>query len=373
MKKKKNSVKFLTLVIIMVMSITATVYAIDSGNNQIKESRSISELKDEILVEKVTTDGLQKKHKINNIDRFKEAIKEKNPEMSDYELGKTILLSLGDDEDFISSLPEEKVLEALEYTSVETAESFLKATPEGDLVEISEELFYSPDTSQNIAESNHIVQTQAFSSLNFSQANIQALALTLPDSSNTFGDIVLRARAYKRSRNPALPGRDCFTIRGEVEWEGYADFAFRDLLTISSEGEIDNSYSHYAQAEWKMWTEDGLTFVYDTAYVDGNTNNNLLSFDCHDTHALGVKIPLLRYKSTYNHTYEGRLHRAYAYYGVTAQEDISCQVSYAHAIVAWTPSFSVDSNATTTFGGLSVQRQAFYMTPFTLYHNILYK
>ena len=59
----------------------------------------------------------------------------------------------------------------------------------------------------------------------------------------------------------------------------------------------------------------------------------------------------------------------YAYYGVSSQTDITCQVSYAHAILAWTPSFSVSSVGTVSFGGIGVQRETFYGTPFTLYHS----
>ncbi len=70
------------------------------------------------------------------------AVKDNNPNISDYQLAKTILLSLGDSEEFIDSLPKEKVLEALDYVSVVETETFLKSTKDG-AVEVSEELFYT--------------------------------------------------------------------------------------------------------------------------------------------------------------------------------------------------------------------------------------
>ena len=352
MLKNKKNVKFLMLLIGLVLSIvTPNVYALDIESNQANEIRSIAELKDEILVENVETNGLKKKQEIYNVDRFKSALKENHPEMSDYELGKTILMSLGDDAEFVYSLPEDKVIEALDYISVVTTESFLKEMPDGELIEISEELFYSIDTTQDIAKREEKVQTRA---------------LTLPNYSQTFGDIVLRSRAFKRASNSSLPGRDFFTIRGEAEWVGFPNFQMTDMLAIASTGNVDNNYSHYSTALWQHpLTKD----IYDTAYFySNNGKGTYISLSNPDTKGLAVKVPIGIGQQS-----QVLLTKVYAYYGVSSQSDITCQVSYAHAILAWSPSVSISSSGSISFGGLGVQRQVFNGYAFTLYHGVTYK
>lgn len=80
-------------------------------------SKGIADLQEAILEKKEYTEGLSSKLEINNVDSFRSAIKLKYPDKTDAELGKTILLALGDEEEFISKLPEEKVIEAMQYTS----------------------------------------------------------------------------------------------------------------------------------------------------------------------------------------------------------------------------------------------------------------
>ena len=51
---------------------------------------------------------------------------------------------------------------------------------------------------------------------------------------------------------------------------------------------------------------------------------------------------------------------------LTVPRLIGCKVSYAHAILAWKPSFSVSSGGSVSFGELGIQRQVFNGTAFTI-------
>lgn len=106
-------------------------------------SKGVADLQEAILEKKEYTEGLSNKFEIDNVDSFKSAIRLKYPEMTEVELGKTILLALGDEEDFISMLPEEKVVEALEYTSVVRTESYYKEGVNGNRIQMSETEFYA--------------------------------------------------------------------------------------------------------------------------------------------------------------------------------------------------------------------------------------
>lgn len=250
------------------------------------------------------------------------------------------MIMLGDDEDFVNSLPTEKVLEALEYTSVERTDVYLRETQNGELVQISKS-DYDAD--------NVTAATQA----------------TIPSYSETFGKIVIRSTAYKRNPTYALSGRDYYSIRGEVFWEGSPFFRMTDLLVISSTGNIDNKYDCTAYGTWG-YPEDGLV-VNDYAHLrsqDGG-DGEYLKLSAPSVYGMGVSIPA----DIGTNDFSLDIDHVYAYYGVSSQTDITCQVSYAHAILAWTPSFSVSSSGSASFGGITIQRETFYGTPFTLYHS----
>lgn len=94
-------------------------------------------------------------------------------------------------------------------------------------------------------------------------------------------------------------------------------------------------------------------------------NGKFLELSAPSVYGMGVSMPV----KIGNNDFGVELNHVYAYYGVSSQTDITCQVSYAHAILAWTPSFSVSSSGSVSFGGIGVQRETFYGTPFTLYHS----
>lgn len=105
------------------------------------------ELREAILKSATYSDGKVKKYEIHNIATFKAALEIKYPEMSELDLGKTILQSLGDSEDFIKTLPDEKIIEANGYLSVVRTESFYKQTADGEKIELSEDEYYTGITS----------------------------------------------------------------------------------------------------------------------------------------------------------------------------------------------------------------------------------
>ena len=271
--------------------------------------------------------------RIENVDALKEKIKSAYPKIDNYELGKAVLISLGDTEELIDTLPKEKVIEAIDYQSVVKTEIYLSENEDGELKKISKKDF---------AKSKSKSTSSTYS------------------GKNTYGDLVLKSSAYKRTPNYALSGRNYFTIRGEVEWIGYPNFQFQDLLVISSTGNIDNKYSHYAGG---VWSHNMGTTIKDTAYLSKG-KGKYISISTPSLYGIGAKFPI-------GVGQQGKIivDKVYCYYGVSSQKDISCQVSYAHGILSWNPSFSVSSGGTVSFGGVSIRRQTFFGTAFTLYHS----
>lgn len=334
----KSKVKITSLFLALSLTIISStnVFAAKTENVQIS-MKKINTLKENILVINHSVDGFEYTETIDNIDVFKANIKNCYPQINDYELGKTILLSLGDTEEFIETLPKEKVIEAVDYTSAIRTEVYLDETESGELHEITKEQFQK---TQNLLSAYEY------------------------DRDETFGDLVLKSTAYRRSPNYALSGRNYFTIRGEVEWIGYPNFQLRDLLVIASSGNIDNNYSHYASGKW---SHSLGTTVNDTAYLydeDGG-NGRLISISNPSIYGIGAEFPLGTGQQS-----QILIDKVYCFYGVSAQSDISCQVSYAHAILTWNPSFSVSSGGSVSFGGLGIQRQTFKANAFTLHHQI---
>lgn len=319
---------FLSLCLISITSISALADEEKNVNITIKEIESI---KENSLIIQEKTEGLSYKKTIENIDKFKLAIKQKYPQIDEYQLGKAILLSLGDSEETIAELPKEKVLEAVNYKSVVITECYLEETKDGELIEISKQ----------------------------KHENNRAILKAPYNNSQTFGDIVLRSYAYKWQPLYALSGRSYFVIRGNVEWVGYPNFQMKDLLTVSSSGNIDNNYLQSASGLWKHPSLG--TQKYDSASL--SNKGSFISLSTPSIHGIGATFPIGVGQS-------GQLivNNVYCYYGISSQKDVSCQVSYAHAILAWTPSFSVSSGGSVSFGGLGIQRQVFNGTAFTLYH-----
>lgn len=335
----------------------AEATSVERPNNGVALSTQFIELVKENTLEATEyTDGLTLVQSIKNVDTLITSIKDEYPSISDYQLGKTILMSLGDDKDFVNSLPKDQILEAVEYTEVKRTTVYLREREDGSLIQISKD-DYEADKADlsheisNISKGSSSISTQA----------------TIPSYHEKHGDILLNTTAYKKSPTYALSGRDYFSIRGEVIWEGFPNFHLNDMLVISSTGNIDNQFDHYA---YGVWNGEYGENQHDSSHLYSayGGNGTYLKLSSPDMYGMGVSFPVC------NTPYGGHgeqfiVHHVYAFYGVSAQTDITCQVSYAHAILAWTPSFSVNTKGAVSFGGIGLQRQTFYGTPITLYHS----
>ena len=338
MKKQRKMMSVLAIALAMSMGVTSNALAVEPAmsNTEQVSVQQLKAIKDDVLeVSEQITEDFHYTQRIENVDVLRDELKERYPQINDYELGKNVLLALGDSEEFIASLPEEKVVEAIQYTSAVIDKVYLHELPSGEMVQISKERFYEPDVTQSAAN--------------------------LPDYSQTFGDIVLCSKAYKRSPSYGLEGRNYWTIRGEVEWVGYPNFQGNDLLVISSSGNIDNEYDHNATGRWThpLMTITDKGHLYDEDGGDGD----YLTLTTPNLYGMGIEFPL-----GVGQQKQVIIEKVYAYYGVSSQSDITAQVSYAHALLAWNPSFSVNSKGIVSFGGLSIQREVFNGDAFTLYY-----
>lgn len=118
---------------------------------------------------------------------------------------------------------------------------------------------------------------------------------------------------------------------------------------------------HSANGKWTLSSQtiNDEGHLYDSDGGDGD----YLTLTTPDMNGMGIKFPL-----GVGQQNQFRIDKVYAYYGVSSQNDITAQVSYAHAILAWSPSFSVNSKGAVSFGGVSAQRQVFNGDAFTLYY-----
>ncbi|MCI8304886.1 MAG: hypothetical protein HFF52_09755 [Lawsonibacter sp.] len=330
----KKSVSCCLAVVLILSLMTPGIYAIGNYPSQ----QRIEAIKEDILEVTQISEEMRCTEVIQNIDSFREKLQTSFPLMNDYELGKSILMALGDSEDFIATLPREKVIEALDYTSAVCTETFIQELPSGEMIEVSQEEFYAPK---------------------------QAANASIPEYEQTFGKAILRSTAYEYTPSYKLPGRNYYGIRGALEWVEAPLFQFGDSLVVASTGNIDNNYKHNAYGEW---LSDFLDPIYDTAFMQGGNigNGKHITMATTSLFGLGIYFPVSLYP---NERHVRTLKYIYAYYGVSSQQDITCRVSYAHGKIAWTPSFSVDSSGTISFGGIDLQREVFNGTGFTIYHH----
>ena len=173
-------------------------------------SKNVDDLQDAILEKKNYVKGLSTVHEVNYVDFFRAAIKLKYPEMTDFELGKTILLALGDSEEFVETLPEDKVIEALEYTSAVKTESYYKETINGDRIEMSEDAFYT-----ELAENNSESEKQVSSDITTSATSdvdgaISGAFPPVHDNEEERGNGYLKitSTAFKHNPDYAVTGRN---------------------------------------------------------------------------------------------------------------------------------------------------------------------
>ena len=325
----------------------------------------VGELKESILKKETHFEGLAIKHEVENVDIFKSALQFLYPEMNELELGKTILISLGDSEEFVATLPEEKIVEAIGYTSVIQTESFFKQTADGTKIEISEKDYYAV-VSQIEAERLIDNNEQTIGVDKTSRAI--ALSSNAYDETETLDSYIkLTSTAYKTNPSYAAIGRNYFTIRGEVEWTKTPFFRVKDTLAIASSGNVDTNYRSFACAYWPM-LEDS---VYDTAYIgenEGRGNVDLGSaLKIYNPSIYGVAVDVF---VDLRGNYGPALKYVYAYYGISTPNDVTCQVGYAHSTVGFgDPSVSIDGSGSISFSvGLISTMDDYYGRAFTLYH-----
>ena len=304
-------------------------------------TKGVDELQNVILETDTFTEGMATKREINYINDFKTAIKLKYPEMSDFELGKTILTALGDSEDFIATLPEDKIIEALGYTSAVKTESFFEQNPDDEIIEMNESVFYNEIYGPGIPP-------------------------TVYDKPETLDSYVkLTSTAYKTNPSYALPGRNYFTICGAVEWTKTPAVQGKDILAIASSGNVDHNYTAFA---YGSWTNLGITGFDDTAYIgeNGGKGDHGEALKIYNPSIYGIAVDVRVRLTSPGPT----LKNVYAYYGISTQNDVSCQVAYAHKTVGiGDPSVSIDGSGSVSFSiGIISTMNDYFGQIFTLYH-----
>lgn len=329
-------------------------------------SKSVEDLKNVILEKSVGTEGMSKRIEIDNVGYFSNAVKLKYPEMSDLDLGRTVLLALGDSEEFIATLPEDKIIEALGYSSVVKTESYYKETAEGEKIELSESEYYSEITlidDAKIASENLLTNNKSF--MTITPTSLSSPVYDKPEVLDSY--IKLTSTAYKTNPSYALPGRNYFTIRGEVEWTKSPYFRGKDVLAIASSGNADTNYTSFAGA---CWDASLLNYVNETAYIGQNNGKGEgfygYALKIYNPSIYGVAVDVIFDLNGYGND----LQFVYAYYGISTQNDVTCQVGYAHKTVGiGDPSVGIDSSGSISFSiGLVSTMNEYFGKAFTLSH-----
>lgn len=314
----------------------------------------VDELKRSILKEDSYTDGLAIKHAVRNIDIFKSALQLKYPTMSEIEVGKMILMSLGDSEDFVATLPEEKIIEAIGYISVTQTISFFQQTADGLKMEISEQDYYSA-VSQIEGEQHTNDSKQSDYGISVHEGVYDEV-----ETKDSY--IKVTSTAYKRIPSYAVTGRNYFTLRGEVEWTKTPFFQGKDVLAIASSGNVDDSYTSSAYASWSNGLQNDAAINRNGG--KGEKNEDTLKIYNPGVNGIAVEVQV-------GLSNEGPVLKCvYAYYGISTQNDVTCQVGYAHKTLGFGgPNVSIDYSGLISFSvGLASSMETYYGRAFTLYH-----
>ena len=324
----------------------------------------VLELKNSILQKETSTEGLATKHEIKNINVFKSALQLKYPEMDDLELGKSILLSLGDSEEFINTLPEEKIIEATRYISLEKTESFFKQALDGTRIEICAHDYYN-SLSQHNEESSSYTDDRSTRDINYGEPTDHIYKEIEQKDSY----LKLTSTAYLTNPSYALKGRNYFTLRGEAEWTDQPIFQDEDILAIGSGGVSDNNIIPFAVALWS-----GILYgdTYDYAYTNVNNGCGEVNFGTklkiteHQNRGVSVNVDLML-------TPGEDLKKVYAYHGIVTQSDINFQVAYAHKTLGVTnPSVSFDILGNINFSASLTTMDEYYGQVLPLFYESYY-
>ena len=334
-------------------------------------STGIDELKEAILKPIKYSDGMSKKYEISNLATYTVALRTKYPEMSELALGKTILLSLGDSEEFLEKLPNEKIIEATGYLSVVKTESFYKQKSNGERIELSEDEYYLEIANVSACQ----LTNEAVEVIDDVSTGITTLSSPNYDQTETMDSYIkLTSTAYKTNPSYAQSGRNYFTIRGEVVWTKNPLIEGKDILAIASSGNIDNNYSAYAFADWGPdRILDGMAdYTFNYAYIDQNGGEGtqplggVMKIYNPSIYGIALDVNVSYYSNNMGET----LQNAYIYYGISTQDDVTCQVGYAHQTMGLgEPSVSIDGSGSLSFSvGLASTMNEYYGRAFMLYH-----
>jgi len=284
------------------------------------------------------------------------------PNLSDYDLGKIILISLGEAEEYVDALPEEKVIEATTYSSMQQIDSYFKRDNDNNSIELSKYEFLNEIftlDALSIAPSLRYISNPSY--------------IEYPRD----GYVKITTYAYKKHPYYALPGRDYFTIVGRADWVKSPVNKETDILAIASSGNVDNNYPSCGaiiQSGECAICHENVTIT-KTAYL--NDESSQLYVYNPSIYGLAVEsdIGATNLIAGDNHGIAGvnnnGIPRSFvAYYGISTQEDVSSQVGYSHKTIGLgKPTVSASSSGALGFSiGIAGSKSDYLGRSFTLYY-----
>ncbi|MCL2526780.1 MAG: hypothetical protein FWE42_00070 [Defluviitaleaceae bacterium] len=214
-KRKKSHIVALALTIMMVMSLFPTLVSADMSYDCEVERHQMAEVIDDLSSTILTTtsyaDEMSYVVEIRGLTDLRDAIIESYPQLSDYELARAILRTLGETDEQIDDMPLELILGALEYTAVIISESYFGVAYDGSKIEMTRDEFHVDVATMKALD---LIADFAMSS-------------SLPGDNRTHGNLILRTHIARIATSG-----NRFMINAEAEWVRLPLFRNINMLAI---------------------------------------------------------------------------------------------------------------------------------------------
>lgn len=391
--KNRAITRMLSAGMFLSILLTGTGFAVSEETMEqaavMKKEATLIALQDDLLIKNTKEVGLDVVTEVKNLDRYQEAVKEELPEMSDLELGKEILLAGGYKLEEIEKFPEEKIIEALQYTEITRTGSFIRQRPSGERIPMDKESFYKSVEKANKKERELAFENMMSALYQGKRTNDLTIDTNEEKTSaDVFSDIVwdqteypndgyieLYSSANKYYPSYAEKGRAYYVIHGSAGWVKTPFWWKTDILAIASEGKIDNNYESSGMLYYNLYCNDHNTYVdhSDMATV-GNTDDGVKVYNP-SLNGLAIEGRLLCGEGghpTCGFVKEKSRTYFFGWYGIKAQLDANCQVAYSHQMIGVTDSISVGislsgSGPSISFGtGITTTHSDYYGRVFSV-------
>lgn len=274
MKKTKIIVSLvlsLSLLVLFVLPVCAVNISLSAD-----KAMSAFELGEKYMSISEYTDEIGTTTIYNDIDVLKVRLKTLHPNISDVELAKQIHIALGDSEDLVNEIPEDKLLEVLESDKCVVNTSYVKATEYGSVVlteaqalnELARKDGLTDVGKSFVSENIELYNEDYVLEEEYVAVPMADGVVVSPPSADGYMQITTRAY-YLSSDNY----RDYYQFRALAEWLMFPAFTFEDVLVMRSDANYANNYNDYGYHS-ATYVYNGTTTQTTRNYIEKNVGTN---------------------------------------------------------------------------------------------------